>query len=77
MVEPSETQVSLPHCRKESRDPGLSTSRKSDTHASQGQVGKYFGIGQSSVSMNEIALKCREPSPAHMQISTCAYLISM
>ena len=25
---------------------------------------------------NEIALKCREPSPAHMQMSTCAYLIS-
>ena len=26
---------------------------------------------------NEIALKCWEPLPVHMQISTCAYLISM
>ena len=25
---------------------------------------------------DEIALKCQEPSPVHMQISTCAYLIS-
>ena len=25
---------------------------------------------------NKIALKCREPSPTHMQISMCAYLIS-
>ena len=24
---------------------------------------------------NEIALKCREPSPGHMQMSTCEYLI--
>ena len=29
------------------------------------------------IIINEIALKCREPSPAHMQISMCAYLISM
>ena len=31
----------------------------------------------SEPSINEIALKCREPLPAHMQINTCAYLISM
>ena len=28
-------------------------------------------LSQVMLSIHEIALKCREPSPAHMQISTC------
>ena len=32
---------------------------------------------QTIQTINEIALKCQEPSPAHMQMSTCTYLISM
>ena len=49
--------------------------------ASQGRsfarISKRIAQKWRDTVKNEIALKCREPSPAHMQMSTCAYLISM
>ena len=37
----------------------------------------YNGPGIIINGFDKNALKCREPSPALMQMSTCAYLISM